>query len=121
MVALVAPQGAFFTSPSAQGTLIVMRLVQLLNTLDPSELGFPLNVIETSPKQSEKAYESIFVIPLGNELNVSFEQALNAVAPILFNPLGKEVSARLEQLAKVYLLILVTPLGKEVSARLEQL
>lgn len=46
MVALVAPQGAFSTAPSAQGTLIVVRLVQLLNAEDPIETGVPSNVIE---------------------------------------------------------------------------
>ena len=51
MVALVAPQGAFATAPSDQGTFIVVRLVQFENAFEGIEVGVPSKVIEVSPVQ----------------------------------------------------------------------
>ena len=71
---MVAPQGAPDTAPSAQGTLIVLRLVHPSNAIVAILDGVPSKVIDAKPVQFEKANISIFVTVLGIDVNASFVQ-----------------------------------------------
>ena len=75
MVALVAPQGAPETAPSAQGTLIVVKLKQFENELFLMVVGVPSNVSEVKLEQPLNAFFPILVIPLGNEVSANFLQS----------------------------------------------
>ena len=97
MVALVAPQGALATAPSAQGTLIVVRLVQPWNEFERIELGVPSNVSEVKLPQSQKAILPIAVIPEGKLVKANFLQEEKALLPITVIPEGKAVKDKLLQ------------------------
>ena len=74
IVALVAPQGAFATAPSDHGTLIVVKLSQLLNAVELIVVGVPLNVNVVKLEQLEKALEPIFVRLSGKLVNAKLVQ-----------------------------------------------
>ena len=61
------------TAPSAQGTLIVVRLVHEANALDAIDLGVPSKVINVKDSQERKAELSMLVTLDGNEVNANFE------------------------------------------------
>ena len=71
---MVAPQGAPDTAPSAQGTLIVLRLVQPSNASVAILDGVPSKVIDVKPVHPAKANISIFVTALGMDVNANFVQ-----------------------------------------------
>lgn len=71
---MVAPQGAPDMAPSAQGTLIVLRLVQPSNASVAILDGVPLKVIDVKPVHPAKANISIFVTSLGMDVNANFVQ-----------------------------------------------
>ena len=74
IVAFVAPQGAFATSPLAHGTFIVFKFVHPLKAFEAIEFGLPWNVIEVNPVHLENALPPTLVIPLGKLVKASFEQ-----------------------------------------------
>lgn len=74
-MAFVAPHGAFATSPSAHGTLIVVRLVHPSNIGPSIVVGFPVNVIDVKPVQPLNARLLILVSPLGNEVRANLIQS----------------------------------------------
>lgn len=70
MFALGAPQGAFVASPYAQGTLMVVRLVEYLNMSAHIVVGFPLNVTVVKPVHDANASLPIVVTPAGIVISV---------------------------------------------------
>ena len=74
IVAFVAPHGAFATAPSTHGTLITVRLVQLLKESDAIEVGVPLNVNVVKLEQLEKAVLTIVVTLSGKLVNANLVQ-----------------------------------------------
>lgn len=117
---MVAPQGAPDTAPSAQGTLIVLRMLQPEKAVLSIVVGVPLKVKVIRRVQLTNAYSPILVIPAGNDVNANLEQPLNTLDSIEVSPTGSDVNAKLEQRLNASEPILVIPAGNDVNANLEQ-
>ena len=87
MVAFVAPHGASETAPPAQGTRMVVRLVQLPNAELPILEGVPKKVNSVMPVQFWNAPFAMVVIPDGSSVIV-IGQFRNALPRMLWSDFG---------------------------------
>lgn len=66
----------------------------------PISVALSGRLVSFSDVHLAKAYDDIFVSPLGSDVRARFVQPVKADSPISVSPLGSDVRARLVQLAK---------------------